>query len=100
MSSPVDDPADRVPGQPAAPSELDVAALRAEAEALGLVRLAFRDESSAPEVDHQLLLDLAGRQLSEPVARLVYRLVYSYPSWHEAFTQAVIQYARRRREQQ
>ncbi len=73
--------------------------LRAAAERLGLTQLVFRDESSAPDVDHELLSALACRDLAEPVARLVYRLVFSFESWHDAFTQAVIQYDRQRRAQ-
>jgi len=72
------------------------ATLRAEANRLGLTQLVFRDESSAPELDRELLSALARRDLAEPVARLVYRLVFSFESWHEAFTQAVIEYDRER----
>jgi len=56
----------------------------------------FRDEREAPPVDEQLLLRLIRRELPEKSAALVYRLVYSFQSWHTAFSRLVREEARSR----
>ena len=56
---------------------------------------AFRDECLAPEVDRELLLGLVRRELSEEEAREVYRLIYSFMSWHEAHAEMLVEEFRR-----
>lgn len=51
---------------------------------LGLGEPDFLDPSLAPDVDQALLRRLIRQELPENVARAVYRLIYSFSSWHEA----------------
>lgn len=51
---------------------------------LGLGEPDFLDPSMAPEVDEVLLRHLVRQELPQSVARALYRLIYSYPNWHEA----------------
>jgi len=61
----------------------------------------FRDESLAPEVDLDIVRalvrrelvrrELVRRELPEETASLVFRLIYSFRSWHDAHTQALIE---------
>jgi len=63
----------------------DEAALRQQLDELykmGFRPCNFRDERLAPTVDEELLLRLIRRELPEKSAALVYRLVYSFRSWH------------------
>lgn len=57
---------------------------------LGLAELDFLDESSAPEIDEPLLRRLVRQELPENVARAVYRLIYSYASWHHAHAKIML----------
>ena len=66
--------------------------------ALGMPEPVFRDESQAPTVDRDLLTQLVRGELSEPVARAVYRLIHSFKSWTEAHTEILISEYHRRRE--
>jgi hypothetical protein len=50
----------------------------------------FRDESLAPKVDRSLLLALVRRELPEGTARALYRLIYSFKSWSEAYCNTVV----------
>ena len=51
---------------------------------LGLNEPDFLDASLAPEVDEVLLRRLIRQELPENVERALYRLIYSFSSWHEA----------------
>lgn len=85
MDNPADSASELSPDQLAA----DEAALRRQLDELhqmGFRPCNFRDESDAPDVDEQLLLRLIRRELPEEHAALVYRLVYSFQSWHAAFS--------------
>jgi len=65
--------------------------LRCQLEELGYKQPVFRDESLAPEVDRELVRALVRRELPEEPASLVFRLIYSFRSWNEAHTQALIE---------
>ena len=66
-----------------------------ELEKIARTAPTFRDESLAPELDEDLLRALVRRELPQPSARLVYRLVYSFKSWHEAHTRILVEEFRR-----
>ena len=47
----------------------------------------YQDESIAPEVAHDTLVALARSELPEDQAKLIYRLVYTFKSWHDAYAE-------------
>lgn len=57
--------------------------------ALGLPEPQFQDESLAPELDRELLIRLARRELPEKYARLAYRLIHSFASWRNCYADLV-----------
>jgi hypothetical protein len=52
---------------------------------LGLTEPEYIDEALAPAIDEPLLRQLVRQELPENVARAVYRLIYSFSSWHQAY---------------
>lgn len=65
--------------------------LRRQLQQLGFTRPPFRDEETAPSVDCDLLLSLVRRDLPDVTAQLVYRLVYSFRSWNDAYRQVIVE---------
>ena len=57
---------------------------------LGLPETEYIDDELAPEIDKALLLRLVRQELSEDVARPLYRLIYSFSSWHQAYSAVMI----------
>jgi hypothetical protein len=55
---------------------------------------AFRDESLAPAVEHELLRALVRRELPEATARDVHRFIHSFKSWSDAYCEALVQNSR------
>jgi len=88
-SSPDDLQADSLSSDQLAADEAKLRQQIDELYKMGFRPCNFRDESEAPPVDEQLLLRLVRRELPEKIAALVYRLVYSYQSWHTAFSRLV-----------
>lgn len=65
---------------------------------LGLTEPEFIDDSLAPKVDDALLRRLVRQELPENVARAVYRLIYSFASWHHAHAQVVLEELKKSRQ--
>lgn len=65
---------------------------------LGLSEPEFLDDSLAPEVDDGLLRRLVRQELPENVARAVYRLIYSFASWHHAHSQVLLEELKKSRQ--
>lgn len=57
---------------------------------LGLPETEYLDDSLAPKVDEALLLKLVRQELPEDLARPLYRLIYSFASWHQAYSAVLI----------
>ena len=53
--------------------------------ALGVPEPNFRDERSAPPVDHDVLTRLVRKEYPENVARAAYMLIHSFESWNKAY---------------
>lgn len=51
----------------------------------------FFDESLAPAVNEAVLRSLVRQELPVNGARAVYRLVYSFRSWHEAHAKVLLE---------
>lgn len=71
------------------PAECSAGAVTTDCSSIrgGLALTQFKDESLAPEVDHDLLRALVRHELDEPTARSVYEFIYSFKSWNEAHTE-------------
>ena len=64
-------------------------------EELGIPPPDYRDESLAPEVDRDLLLQLVRKELPERTTRAVHHLIISFKSWSKAHAEIVAEEFRR-----
>ena len=80
-------------GQNPARNEIDSEerALRKLLAELGLTKHAYRDESLAPSVDKELLRSLIRRELPEVTARSLFRWIYWFRGWNDAYTKLLIE---------
>ena len=62
---------------------------------LGLPETEYVDDELAPKIDKALLLRLVRQELSEEVARPLYRLIYSFSAWHQAYSAVMIEELKR-----
>ena len=66
---------------------------------LGLPEPPFLDESKAPPIDRELLRQMVRRELPEPRAKAVSKLVVLFKSWADAHREVRREESRRRREE-